>query len=145
MRKFKAAIKTAAAIFAAAAIFFALYALPKKPVFGGGERYCFFVGDTSANCRVVTAEADRAYLAKLTLSGVCGESAIYPPTYDWQSILSGANGRVLFCEKLSDSVNYYCKADLPYSVELYGEEVNLHICVKGDAIVVGAPIIFGGY
>ena len=48
-------------------------------------------------------------------------------------------------EKLSGSVNYYCTADLPYSVELYGTEINLHICIKQSGVTVASPIIFGGY
>lgn len=55
------------------------------------------------------------------------------------------NGEIVFCEKLSDSVNYYCKADLPYSVELYGKTINLHVCIRKDGVKVASPIIFGGY
>ena len=46
--------------------------------------------------------------------------------------LQSVNGEIVFIETLSDSVNYYCKADFPYSVTLYGKEINLHICVKKD-------------
>ena len=64
---------------------------------------------------------------------------------DIDGFLSEVNGEIVFCEELSDSVNYYCTADLPYSVELYGREINLHICVRDDGVAVGSPIIFGGY
>ena len=59
--------------------------------------------------------------------------------------LRKVGGEIVFVEELSDSVNYYCRADLPYSVNLYGEEINLHICVKQSGVKIASPIIFGGY
>ena len=75
---------------------------------------------------------------------MCGESAEYSE-FDFDDYLKSVNGEVIFTETLSDSVNYYCKADLPYSVNLYGNEINLHVCIKKDRVKVGSPIIFGGY
>ena len=51
----------------------------------------------------------------------------------------------MFSEELSDSVNYYCTADLPYAVTINGQVINLHICVRADSVKVASPIIFGGY
>lgn len=114
-----------------------------KLCFVGAESYSFFVGDTSKNCREVRADSHAA-LKKLTLTKVCGESAEYTE-FDLESYLQSVNGEIIFVETLSDSVNYYCKADLPYSVNLYGESINLHVCVRTDGVKVGSPIIFGGY
>ena len=111
--------------------------------FDGAESYSFFCGDTSKNCREVHVDGN-AKLKKLALDDICGESAEYSE-FDFESFLLSVNGEIVFTETLSDSVNYYCKADLPYSVKLYGEEINLHICVKNDGVKVGSPIIFGGY
>ena len=139
--------RSAALIFTAvcaAALILLLAALPDRLVFKGGKSYSFFVGDTSKNCRVVTCSAESAAVERLTLKDVCGESADYPEL-DVDEFLKSVNGEILFCEELSDSVNYYCSADLPYSVELYGRTVNLHICVKDGGVTVASPIIFGGY
>ena len=144
MRKIKNAICTLAALFAAALIVCSLVILPKRLAFDGGDRYSFYIGNTSKNCRVVTTDGVRAPFTRLTLKSVSGESATYS-SLDWQAYLKEVNGKVLFCEELSDSVNYYCTADLPYSVELYGKTVNLHICVKENTVIMGTPIIFGGY
>ena len=54
------------------------------------------------------------------------ESTVYSE-FDLDGYLSSVGGEVIFVEELSDSVNYYCKANLPYSVILYGEEINLHV------------------
>jgi len=144
MRKILTAIKITVALAAAATIALAIAVLPQRLAFKGGESYSFYLGDTSKNCRVVTADGQSAQLTRLTLKEICGESATYS-SFDWQSYLKEVGGTVLFCEELSDSVNYYCEADLPYSVELYGKTVNLHVCVKESGVTVGTPIIFGGY
>ena len=114
-----------------------------KLCFKGAENYTFFCGDTSKNCREIQTSGN-AKLKKLSLSDICGECAEYS-TLDIESFLKSVNGEIVFVETIADSVNYYCKADLPYSVTLYGEEINLHICVKSDGVKVGSPIIFGGY
>ena len=129
---------------AAVALFFALAVLPDRLAFDGGDKYTFYVGDTSKNCRVVTCPAGDAAITRLTLQKVCGESATFP-SLDMQSFLESVNGEIIFTETLDDSVNYYCTAALPYAVELYGKQINLHICVKSDSVTVGSPIIFGGY
>ena len=117
--------------------------LQAEMCFTGADSYTFFCGDTSKACREVTV-SHNPLLKRLTLSDICGESAEYSEL-DIESFLKSVNGEVIFTETLSDSVNYYCKADLPYSVKLYGEQINLHICVSERGFKVGSPIIFGGY
>lgn len=145
MRRTAYAIKTAAAALAAVILICAVFILSAKTALGGGESYCFYVGNTSKNCRVVTADKSSAALTRLVLRDVCGESATYPADFDWRAYLENLNGEELFCEELGDSTNYYCRCDLPYFVNLYGQEVNLHVCVRGDCVILGTPIIFGGY
>ena len=126
----------------AAIILTSLIVLPSRVCFKGGENYTFYCG-TSADCRevkpVFNADAERLFLADIS-----GESVEYT-TFDLESFLKEVGGRVVFTEELSDSVNYYCTADLPYSVNLNGREINLHICVRQDRVKVASPIIFGGY
>ena len=128
---------------AAGAFIAALALLPAKLCFTDAENYTFFCGDTSKNCREVTVKSNAA-LKRITLKQVCGECA-YFTEFDLEDYLESVNGEIIFTERLSDSVNYYCKADLPYSVILYGEEINLHVSVKSDGVKVASPIIFGGY
>lgn len=128
----------------AAGVLIAIFAIAQaKLCFKGADSYTFFCGDTSKNCREVQVSRN-AFLKKLSLSDICGECAEYSEL-DIESYLKSVNGKIIFVETLSDSVNYYCKADMPYSVNLYGEEINLHICVRADSVKVGSPIIFGGY
>lgn len=136
-------LKLLSVTLAAGALIAALALLSVKPCFDGGESYAFFCGDSSKNCREVVTYGNPA-IKKLSLFDICGECAEYSE-FDMESYLASVNGTVVFTETLSDSVNYYCKADLPYSVNLYGEEINLHICVRENATKVASPIIFGGY
>ena len=118
--------------------------LPKRLAFGCGESYTFFVGDSSKDCRVVSCAASEADFTRLTLRSVCGESTTYA-SLDLEKFLQSVDGQIVFSERLEDSVNYYCTASLPYSVTLYGKQINLHVCVKESGVTVGTPIIFGGY
>lgn len=144
MRKMRNAAIIAATLAAAIPVLLALAVLPKRLAFDGGDSYRFYLGDSSKNCRIVDAPRGRAALTRLTLSGVCGESATFR-SIDMDGFLESVDGEIVFKEELSDSVNYYCRARLPYSVTLYGEEINLHVCVKESGVTVASPIIFGGY
>lgn len=139
MRCFKLFSVSALALAFAVALAF----LPSRLCFKGGESYTFFCGESSKNCKEITV-SNNAALMRLTLSDVCGESALYQ-SLDIDEFLKTVEGHVIFTEELTDSVNYYCRANLPYSVTLYGEEINLHICVRADGVKVASPIIFGGY
>lgn len=135
--------KLAAAAVCAAACALCLAAFNVSICFAEGESYTFFCGDTSRDCKIVTVHGGAA-LKKLTLADINGESTTYG-SLNIRQFLDGVNGEVIFTEELYDSVNYYCSADLPYSVTLYGAEINLHICVKESGVTVASPIIFGGY
>lgn len=127
----------------AAAVICATAVLPSRLCFSEGKSYTFYCGTSSADCREYTV-ASGAALVRLTLSEVCGEAAVYNDIV-LDEFLKKVGGEIVFCEELSDSVNYYCTADLPYSVNLYGKEINLHVCVRKDGVKVASPIIFGGY
>ena len=136
-------VKLLSVIIAAGAFAMIMLLLSSKLCFDGGENYTFFCGDSSKNCKEVTVSSN-AILKRLTLNDVCGESTVYRE-FDLESYLEKVNGEIIFTEELSDSVNYYCKADLPYSVTLSGEQINLHVCIKDGGVKVASPIIFGGY
>lgn len=123
----------------------AMVILPTKLIFSEAQSYTFFCGDTSKNCREIKTDKNAAVL-KATLPDVCGEGAEYnAENFNLESFLKSFGAEIKFREELSDSVNYYCSANLPYKVELYGEEINLHVSVKGEKVLVASPIIFGGY
>lgn len=127
----------------AAAVLAAIAVLPSRLCFKGAESYAFFTGDGSRNFGEVRATDDAAAkrLALIKLNGECAEYS----SLDLDGLLREVNGEVVFVEELSDSVNYYCKADLPYSVSLYGEEINLHVSFRENGVKIASPIIFGGY
>lgn len=138
MRFLKLVMSLCALITIVAAIAF----LSVRVCFEKGEDYTFFCGNTSKDCREVATNTPA--LSRLVLFNVCGESATYK-NFDLQSYLTSVDGKIVFEEKLDDSVNYYCTANLPYSILLYGKKINLHISIKKESVKVGSPIIFGGY
>lgn len=144
MGRIKTLLKLLLTLLLAALVVCAVMTLPCKLLFSGGDSYRFYLGDTSLNCREVSVGGASAPLTRLLLVGVNGESATYQ-SLDIDEFIKSVNGEIIFTEEIDGSLNYYCKASLPYSIELYGQEINLHICVKDDGVTVGSPIIFGGY
>lgn len=144
MRRVRSAICIIITAAAAVLLLAAFTVLPERLAFKCGENYRFFIGNTSADCREVICTPHRAAMTRLLLKDVCGESTTFE-TLDLEEFLKGVNGEIVFEERLDDSVNYYCRADLPYSINLCGKEINLHICAKQEGVTVASPIIFGGY
>ena len=136
-------LKLVFVIIASAVVMTGVGVLPQRLCFEGGSGYTFYCGTSSQDCKVVKADKSPK-TAKIFLKNICGESCEYQKL-DIESFLKQYDGEILFKEELSDSVNYYCRADLPYFVELRGERINLHICVRDDTAIVASPIIFGGY
>ncbi|MDE7380257.1 MAG: hypothetical protein K2N14_04310 [Clostridia bacterium] len=144
MVSLKTVLVTFITLLAAVITSVAFTVLPDRLAFKGGDSYRFYVGDTSRNCREVLADPASAPLTRLTLQKVCGESTHFA-SLDAESFIEKMGAEIVFEEELSDSYNYYCTADLPYSVTLYGKTINLHVCVKESGVTVASPIIFGGY
>ena len=136
-------IKLSITALSAALIIFAIAALPQRICFDGGADYVFYCGTSSADCKVVRASGN-AKLTRLFLSNVCGEGAEFKEL-DIDKFLSGVGGKIIFSENAAGITNYYCTADLPYSVAIDGTVINLHIAVCEGVVKVGTPIIFGGY
>ncbi|MBE5753653.1 MAG: hypothetical protein E7343_06310 [Clostridiales bacterium] len=83
----------------------------------------------------------------LDLLFVTGESArIKTEEANLDELLSFYDAKVLFTENLDGAVSYYCYSPkLKSPVVLDGKSVNLHIIVKDKEIVLGSPVVFGGY
>ena len=136
-------VKLSLATVSAVLIIFAIAALPKRICFDGGENYVFYCGTSSADCKTVRADKN-AKILRVFLTDVCGEGAEFKEL-DIDGFLSSVGGKIIFSESAAGITNYYCSADLPYSVIIDGAEINLHIAVCENSVKVGSPIIFGGY
>lgn len=135
-------LKLTAVSFCAAIILCAIAVFPQRICFNGGENYVFYCGTSSADCREVYASFPP--LERVALKDICGESAEFF-NFELEPFLEKYGAEVVFTEEGDGYKNYYCRADLPYSAELYGEKINLHVCVRGKNAKAGSPIIFGGY
>ena len=115
------------------------YALTRSPVFDG-EGYELYTGMSSAGVIVTDAPA----AVKLTLP-VAGESARWEGDRAAE-LLERFDAKVLFCEEVCGTRNYYCSSPLlGEGVLLRGVRVNLHIAVSGSRTAAGTPVIFGGF
>ena len=115
------------------------YALTRSPVFDG-EGYELYTGTSSAEVIVTDAPA----AVKLTLP-VAGESARWEGDRAAE-LLERFDAKVLFCEEVCGTRNYYCSSPLlGEGVLLRGVRVNLHIAVSGSRTAAGTPVIFGGF
>lgn len=115
------------------------YALTRSPVFDG-EGYELYTGTSSAGVIVTDAPA----AVKLPLP-VAGESARWEGDRAAE-LLERFDARVLFCEEVCGTRNYYCSSPLlGEGVLLRGVRVNLHIAVSGSRTAAGTPVIFGGF
>jgi hypothetical protein len=133
----------AATVAAATVVLFAAIA-SQNVLFADAQSYIFYCGNTSRTCKEVKVTTNPT-VYKCFLQNINGEAAVYGTDFDYTAYLAAHNATILFEEQLSDSLNLYCSADLPYAITLYDKEVNLHICVKEDSIILASPIIFGGY
>lgn len=136
-------VKLSLAAVSAVLIIFAIAAIPNRICFDGGYNYVFYCGTSSADCKVVRADGN-AKITRIFLDNVCGESAEFKEL-DIDEFLASVGGKIEFTESAAGITSYYCSARLPYSVDMDGVEINLHIAVCKDSVKVGSPIIFGGY
>ena len=53
---------------------------------------------------------------------------------------------IVFMEEVCGVISYYAYTSAwSDGVWLYGQKINLHIAIDGEKLLVGSPIIFGGY
>ncbi len=120
------------------------FALGGGTAFAEGETYTFYCGGASSSAQIVTCEKN-AGLVKLFLCDVRGESTVYQNA-DVAALEQEYRATLLWQEECAGVVSrYYSSPCFSQSVYIGGQEVNLHIAVRGDTVCVGTPLIFGGY
>ena len=66
--------------------------------------------------------------------------------YDYVALLEKLDAKLIHTESLSDVKSYYFYTKNLSKIEIVnGQKVNLQIAVSNKNIVVGTPIIYGGY
>lgn len=115
------------------------YALTRSPVFDGKD-YELYTGTSSDEIIVTDTPAIDKFVTP-----VAGESARWEGDRAAE-LLERFDARVLFCEEVCGTRNYYCSSPLlGEGVLLRGVRVNLHIAVSGSRTAAGTPVIFGGF
>ena len=76
---------------------------------------------------------------------VRGESVVTAER-DLESIANRFQATLVAVEETDGAVSYYYVVEAwQYGISLNGKRVNLHIAVGNDRVVVGTPVIFGGF
>ena len=96
--------------------------------------------------------AEKRVLEPADLPYVQGEKIVYLCS-DGQTAMKFAQKLLqdfaaydIWTEQINGAISYYAASEKSTrQVRIEGHEVNLHIAVQGEKVVVGVPIIFGGY
>ncbi len=136
--------------FAAALLCAAALVLPqaaeKTLLFTGAQSYRFYAHSQSSQAEIVQASPENAFIVKLSLQDLTGESAQYENAEDAFSQAQKYGAEFVFSESAGDVTNYYYYAPrLGGGIRLCGRLVNLHVAVRAGGAAVGSPVIFGGY
>ncbi|MBE7085132.1 MAG: hypothetical protein E7368_03660 [Clostridiales bacterium] len=123
---------------------FALVRVVNVDKFGGyvGERTYYL---DSASSQSLQTDA----LKGLQFLRVRGESVFLEESVDeafLESVLRSYDASVLWIEETDGIVSYYCYTPcFEEGVHINGRKVNLHIATDNRRVVIGSPIIFGGF
>ena len=93
---------------------------------------------------------EKSALQPIDLAYVQGEKVTYACEGESEqfvrALLQDLSAQVLWTEEVDGVFSYYASSKkMGRQVFVDGQIVNLHIAVQGDRVVVGVPIIFGGY
>lgn len=148
--KIKNAIRTMIALIVAA-VFFLAVSYTRKDVFPSikGERtYYLYSRSSNAAMEKNPSLADLFFVRGVSVQVSADEST--SPEKFLADILQEFSAQVVLEEKVLSVTSYYAYSErLGRGVVVGGKTVNLHVAVStregGVGIVVGTPIIFGGY
>ncbi len=133
------------ALFCAVTVFCTAFTLFFQPLAlsSYGEAITVYTKSASSNAEIITTKPSSV----LFFNDVRGESVVVDSNrFNAKQILDSYGATVRFSEVVDGVTSYYAYTDkLPYSQNICGYTVNLHVAVCGERTVIGTPIIFGGY
>ena len=110
------------------------------PLYGGKEYYLY----SASSGAEITREVSLADLPFLKGERACVETT--DGNRVLEETLARYNAEILRTETGEFGVSYYCYSPkLKNGLILEGKTINLHIVVKTGEVLLGTPIIFGGY
>ncbi len=70
----------------------------------------------------------------------------FDKSYNYSNLLKSYGAKLLFIESCNGVTNYYYYSKKISSKEVFkNKKVNIQVAVTSDNIVIGSPIIYGGY
>ena len=129
--------------FALSAAIFALVCLFNSSAFPlESDKEYYLYSSSSQSLIVKTVDfADLPYV-----KGECARVETENGNAYLEKILAHYGAAVLKTERFDDGISYYCYSPkLKNKLLVDGAAVNLHIVVKPTEVLLGTPVIFGGY
>ncbi len=70
----------------------------------------------------------------------------FNPSYNYNNFLKSYDAKLMFTESCNGVTNYYYYSKrIPYKEVFKNKKVNIQVAVTSENIVIGSPIIYGGY
>ncbi|MBR5899778.1 MAG: hypothetical protein IKZ38_00075 [Clostridia bacterium] len=115
-----------------------------QPIFKGyAQRFTVYLGDNSSNARQRTVER-LGYALSLNKFGE--SCSVKKEDFDIDEFINTFSAQPVFSESLPEGENYYFYSpSVKYLKTLGDKRVNLQVFIGEDRVVLGSPIIFGGY
>ena len=134
--RFVLAVLLAVGIFIFASVF-SLSAFPQE----SDKEYYLYTPSSQAEIANQVSVFKLLYIKGECARVECADAQAY-----LQATIEKYNAEVVKVESFDGGISYYCYSPkLKNPVLLDGAFVNLHIVVKGSSILLGTPLVFGGY
>ncbi|MFR6056355.1 MAG: hypothetical protein ACLUHK_07230 [Eubacteriales bacterium] len=94
-----------------------------------------------------TSQAGTEYGAYAVVNGKVGESCeTDAKDFSLEECIKYFGAEIIFSETAGDVINVYLfSPQIKRFRELRGRKVNLHVAYSGGRVVLGSPLIYGGY
>ena len=108
--------------------------------FDGDKEYYLYSPSSQAQIKSEVSILEMPFIRGESVRLTCQADVVL------ETVLSKYSASVVKVEEFCDGVSYYCYSPkLKKGIVIDGVMINLQIAVKDESVVMGTPIIFGGY
>lgn len=124
-------------------IIFSFFTLGAKPVFSKyAKTFNVYLSDSESSHYYTVNEKEF-----MTFKNVKGESiVIQNKEFNLTEFLNYFNAKIMITEHVEHGVSYYAYSPkIKYRSCIFGKNINIHVFISEDNIVVGTPLIYGSF
>ena len=118
---------------------------------GGGNlkgegTHTFYLYNKSSNAKIITLLENSASNFTYFKNDLKGEIVIFYDNQKASALIKNLNAKKVFIESGEDFYcEYYYSKKIRDYIVIDGKKINLHVSYSKDYVLVGTPIIFGGF